>query len=76
MGPIDIHGSSVSTLLQVQLSKAELAGSLTSLQQELATIKAANVQLQSLLANKEKSWQDLALALQAEHDKQVCMRAV
>ncbi len=57
--------------LQAQLSNAELTGSVKFLHEELAAAKSANAQLQTVLADKQQSWHEQSLSMQAEHEKQV-----
>ncbi len=57
--------------LQAQLSNAELTGSVKFLQEELAAAKSANAQLQTVLTDKQQSWDGQSLSMQAEHEKQV-----
>ncbi|KAL0028177.1 hypothetical protein WJX77_012592 [Trebouxia sp. C0004] len=63
--------STVAELRQAQLSNAELAGSIRFLQEELAAAKSANMQLQTVLTDKQQSWHGQSLSMQAEHEKQV-----
>ncbi|KAL0043020.1 hypothetical protein WJX79_007076 [Trebouxia sp. C0005] len=63
--------STTSELKQAQLSNAELTGSVKILQEELAAAKSANMQLQTVLADKQQSWRGQSLSMRAEHKKQV-----
>lgn len=63
--------SLVCWCLQAQLSNAELTGSVKILQEELAAAKSANMQLQTVLADKQQSWRGQSLSMRAEHKKQV-----
>lgn len=63
--------SLVHWCLQAQLSNAELTGSVKFLQEDLAAAKSANTQLQAVLADKQQSWHEQSLSMQAEHEKQV-----
>jgi len=57
--------------MQAQLSNAALTGSVKFLQEDLAAAKSANTQLQAVLADKQQSWHEQSLSMQAEHEKQV-----